>query len=597
MLISFSLIKAFKIPLLVLSGIIVYLILNIFKLNSLSLPLIIVTILLGSYQLVVDSYQEIQRKQFALDYVAMLAISVAFITGDYLVASIIALMLSSGRTLEEYGINSAKSNLTKLADRIPSLVTLWQNNQPAEKAHIENIKIGQEIVIRRGEVIPLDGILKSRTGLADESSLTGEPYTSEKIKGDLLRSGTVNVGDPMVLEVTKTELNSTYHKIIEMVKQAQQEKAPLIRLANRYSTIFTILTIFIATFAWFYSHNIVTVLAVLVVATPCPLILATPIALLGGVNASAKKSIIVKRLSSLEALSKVKAIIFDKTGTITLGLPIVTKLEILDKNYSQKKVLEIAQAIERNSLHPLAKAVVDFATQNKTPKLPAEDIKEEVGKGISGKVSGTVYHLSKLPLDTGMAIALFKDQKQLANFYFEDQIKEDSQAVIKNLLSQGYEIFIYTGDKLGAAEKVIEQLDSRICLQANCTPQDKQIGIRKLQQENKAIAMIGDGINDAPALALADAGLVFSHEEQTAASEAADIVFLGGNFQLVSDIINISKQTVGIAIQSILAGIGVSVIAMVFASFGLIPPIYGAILQEGIDVAVIINALRASRIN
>ncbi len=595
-MISHNLLNTFKVPLIVLAGIIVYLVLSLLKLNTPALFLIIGVVVLGSYQLFVETFQALLKKQFALDYIAILAIVVAFITQEYLVAAIIALMISSGRTLEEYGINSAKKNLTKLADRIPDQVVLWVDNQPGEKEKIENIKVGQEIFIRKGEVIPLDGILKSTGGLTDESTLTGEPYTIEKITGDILRSGTVNIGETVVLEVTRAEKDSTYTKIIQMVQQAQQEKAPLIRLADRYSTIFTLITLAIAAFAYFYSHSIFSVLAVLVVATPCPLILATPIALLGGVNASAKKRIIVKRLSSLEALSKVKAIIFDKTGTITLGIPKVVNLEILDRKYSAQKILEIAQAIERNSLHPLAKAIVRYAHDQAAPIVHALNVKEEIGKGISGEVSGEKYLLGKLPTETGMAIALSLGNKQIATFYLEDQIKEDSQKVIKDLINQGFEIFIYTGDKVGAAEKVVEQLDKRICIQANCTPEDKSLGIKKLQSEKKAIAMIGDGINDAPALALADAGLVFSHEEQTAASEAADIVFLGGNFQLVSDIISISKKTVGIAIQSILAGIGISVIAMCLAAVGLIPPIFGAILQEAIDVAVIINALRASRI-
>lgn len=592
-----QIIKSFKIPLIVLLGIIIYLFLKTLNLVSFQFILILVVIALGSYQLIWESYQKLRRKQYALDYIAILAVIVSFITQEYLVGAIIALMLTTGRTLEEYGINSAKRNLTKLASRIPNEVILWENNQPGRKEKIVKIKVGQEIFIRKGEVIPLDGILKTKTGLTDESTLTGEPYTIDKISGDILRSGTVNIGESMILKVTRAEKDTTYSKIIRMVQQAQEEKAPMIRLADRYSAIFTILTLIISAFAYLYAHTIDNVLAVLVVATPCPLILATPIALLGGVNASAKKRIIVKRLSSLEALSKVRVIVFDKTGTITLGIPKVINLEILDKQYQKGKILSIAQAIERNSLHPLAKAMVEFASKNNAQIISALDVKEVVGKGIQGKIDNKQYLFSKLPNEVGMAIAMYQNRHQIARFYFEDQIKDDSKKVIKNLLKLGYELLIYTGDKKGTAELVVEKLDPRIHVEAELSPQDKQEGIRKLKKQRKSIAMIGDGINDAPALALADAGLVFSHEEQTAASEAADIVFLGGNFEQVSDIISISKKTVGIAIQSILAGIGISVVAMIFASVGLIPPLIGAVLQEGIDLAVIINALRARKID
>lgn len=424
---NITLFKSFKIPLIVLIGIIAYLTLGVLQLNFAALVLIFGTVFLGTYQLLVESYQAIIKKQFALDYIAILAIIVAFLTQEYLVAAIIALMLSTGRTLEEYGINSAKKNLTKLADRIPDEVVLWEDNQPGRKEKIENIKIGQKIFIRKGEVIPLDGVLRNNAGLTDESTLTGEPYTIEKIEGDILRSGTVNIGEALVLEVTKKEKDSTYSKIIKMVQEAQEEKAPLIRLADRYSTIFTLVTLAIATFAYFYSYSIEYVLAVLVVATPCPLILATPIALLGGVNASAKKRIIVKRLSSLEALSKVKAIIFDKTGTITLGIPQVVKLEILDKKYNRQKILGIAQAIERNSLHPLAKAIIGFAHQNHAPIIRADNVSEEIGQGIQGWLDGKKYLLQKLPTNTGMAISVSHGNQRIATFYFEDQIKEDSQ--------------------------------------------------------------------------------------------------------------------------------------------------------------------------
>lgn len=584
----------FKIPLFVLLGIIIYLFLSFLKLILPSIIVALVVTTLGSYKLFKESFISMLKKRFALDYVAILAIAVSLATGEYLVAAIIALMISSGRTLEEYGASAAKNSLTKLIDRIPSAVSVWKNGEVIKKENISRVKIGEEILIRKGEVIGLDGILVSQTGLTDESSLTGEPYAIDKIKGDQIRSGTINIGNAIVLKVTKAASDSTYRKIIDMVKRAQGEKAPLVRLADRYSVIFTFLTLGIAGFAYILTREINSVLAVLVIATPCPLILATPIALLGGINAAAKKRIIIKKLSNIEVLSRIKAVIFDKTGTITLGKPRISSFEKLTQNYEEKNLLAISEALERNSLHPLAKAIVGFAKDKKSPICHAENVKEIIGSGIEGQVNNKKYSLSKLK-EEGMAIGIYEDKKLLAIFRFEDEIKKESKTILSYLKNLGLELFIFTGDKKTNAEKVAQEIGGNITVRAECSPEDKKEGIENLRDEGKTTAMIGDGINDAPALAFADVGMVFANDEQTAASEAADIVFLGGDFSMVLDSFKIAKKTIGIALQSIQWGIGLSIIGMIFASFGLIPPIVGAFLQEAIDVAVILNALRASR--
>lgn len=586
--------RHFRIPLLVLLGIIIYLVLSFAKLTTLSIIVALLITAVGSYKLLRDTLKSIFKKQLALDYVAILAIAVSIATGEYIVALIIALMISSGRTLEEYGVSQAKNSLTKLIDRIPNSVSVWNNGEVVRKEIISKVKIGEEILIRRGEVIGLDGILVSETGTTDESSLTGEPYPVDKIKGDAIRSGTINTGSPLVLRVTKEAADSTYRKIIDMVKRAQGEKAPLVRLADRYSVLFTFLTLIIAGFAYIFSRDINSVLAVLVIATPCPLILATPIALLGGINAAAKRRIIIKKLSNIEVLSRIKAVIFDKTGTITLGKPRVASFEILTKNYEEKNLLAISEALERNSLHPLAKTIVSFAKDKKSPVFHAEKVKEIIGSGIEGLINNKKYSLTKLK-EEGMAIGIWEEKTLLAVFRFEDEIKKESKTILSSLKNLGLELFIFTGDKQANADKVAKEIGGGITVKAECSPEDKKEGIETLKRNGKMTAMIGDGINDAPALAFADVGMVFANDEQTAASEAADIVFLGGDFSLVLESFKIAKRTIGIALGSIKWGIGLSVIGMVFASFGLIPPIVGAFLQEAIDVAVILNALRASR--
>lgn len=587
---------AFLIPLIVVGGILFYGIFYLLHFTLLADVIVLSVILLGSYDMIKETIISLTKRQFGLDYIAILAIVVAVFTGEFLVAAILALMVSTGRTLEDYGVSQAKKSLTALVDRIPTDVTLWKHDKPDGKEQLGKVTVGTEIFIFKGQVIGLDGILISENAQTDESSLTGEPYFIDKVRGDIIRSGTINIGQPMVIKVTKAEKDSTYKKIIDMVKQAEEEKSPFIRLADQYSTVFTITTLGIATFTYIYSNfDLARVLAVLAVATPCPLIIATPIALLGGVNASAKRKIIVKKLAALEVLSRVNTILFDKTGTITLGIPKLAHLLIEDKKYTQTRVLSIANAIERNSLHPLAKAIVSEAKSINAQILAATDIKETVGSGISGLVDGKEYTLAKVKETLGMTIALTYQKKRIALLQFEDEIKEESKETIAHLIKKGLELKILTGDKEEAARRIVQQLGSEVKIHAECSPEDKQKEIQELKKQGKITAMVGDGINDAPALALADVGMAFTNQEQTAASEAADIVFFGGDFSMVLQSLKIAQRTISIAQQSIRWGIGLSVVAMIFASVGFIPPILGAGLQEAIDVAVILNALRASR--
>jgi heavy metal translocating P-type ATPase len=585
----------FKIPLIVLAGIIAYLLLNhFFHLRFAANLIIWCVIIIGSLELIKETINSLLHRKFALDYIAIVAILTGLITQQYLVAAIIVLMLSGGNTLEEYAMVLAKKSLTSLANRIPHEVNIWQNNHISQQAPISSIQIGQLIAVRKGEIIPLDGILESEVAQVDESSLTGEPYTIEKFQSYDLRSGTVNTGELLIMKVSRVDKDSTYRKIIEMVKQAQNEKSPLIRLADKYSVIFTLITFVLALLAYFISYDMTRVLAVLVIATPCPLILATPIALMGGMNVAAQKKIIIKRLASIEILSRVQAIIFDKTGTITLGKPNLTHIEIKKSSYKEAEVLAIAAAIERNSLHPFAKTIVEESKAKNIPHFIATNIQEKIGQGIQGKVEGATYILKSIP-HRSMAVVLQKGSTPVAEFTFEDEVKKDAVTTIQKLQRSGLKLQMFTGDVQERAQHTIDQIGIEMEIHANCSPEDKKIGIEMMHKRGMTVAMIGDGINDAPALALSDVGMVFSNEEQTASSEAADIVFLGGNLKAVTDAMAISQRTMRIATESILIGISLSVVGMVFAAFGFIVPVAGAFAQEAIDVGVILNALRASR--
>jgi len=590
--------SAFRVPIIILVGLIVYIwMFFILREELFSLVLAYGLIGLGSFGLIKETFEELRIKQFALDYIAILAIIVALVTQEYLVGIVIALMLATGRTLEAYGAASAKRTLTALVDRIPHDVVVIKN-----KVHstlpLAHVRVGMKVLVRKGEVVPVDGTLSSKQALIDESSLTGEAYPVDKQHADVLHSGTVNLGESIELIVSHEAKDATYQKIVAMVEKAASEKAPLVRLADKWSVVFTVVTLCIAAIAYMIHRDLESILAVLVVATPCPLILATPIALLGGVNAAATQRIIVKNLASLEVLSRIGHLVFDKTGTITLGKPAVTVFET-NKATDIPHLLAAALAIERNSLHPLAKAIVRYASDRNAKRLTTSHISEVIGKGISGKVSGVPYRLEKLS-DTHtqgrMAIGIYEDSVLKGTFYFKDELKTESLETLAALIRDNLSLTLLTGDKKTVADALVKELTVPMSVVAEQEPEQKAAYIRLLQQSSSgAVAMVRDGINDAGALATADVGMVFSNEEQTAASEAADIVFLNGTLSQVASALDIAKRTIRIATQSIVWGIGLSVGCMILAAMGYIPPIIGAGIQEAIDVAVILNALRAAR--
>jgi heavy metal translocating P-type ATPase len=592
----------FRTPLLMVGSLLAYGALRFFlhvflpQQEMLADGLLLLAIFVGSFDLLRETFRSLVAGHFALDYIALLAIATAVVSHQYVVATVIALMLSGGNALEYYGRALATGSLTALADRIPHHVQLLGVKDELTTTSIALVKPGQEILVRKGEVVPLDGELLSKEAVIDEASLTGEPFPMEKLLGDFLRSGVVNIGDALTLRVTKADKDSTYRKILRMVEKAQAEKSPLIRLADQYSGIFTLVTLALCALAYAMSHDVARVLAVLVVATPCPLILATPIALMGGMNAAAKKRIVIKHLASIEVLSRVDALIFDKTGTITFGKPKLEKIKVLDRKYDAKKVVGIASGLERSSIHPFAKTMVAYAHAHQLPMLKMTHVKEEIGKGISGVYDGVTYQLFQSSDQETMVVGLRKSgtKTPIAFFHFVDEMKKDSVEVLRALRARNLTLSIFTGDQEKRAQQLVDAIGLPIALRANCTPEQKRDGIQALRKSGHITAMVGDGINDAPALALSDVGIAFSNEEHTATSEAADIVLLGHDLGLVDDAISIAQHTLAVAKQSIFVGIGLSMIGMLFAAFGYIPPVVGAGLQEVIDVSVILNALRAT---
>jgi heavy metal translocating P-type ATPase len=563
--------------------------------NNFSELVLLFGIAIGSWQLLSDTYKSLRNLSFALDYIAILAITTGLLTHNYLVAGVIVLMMSGGNALEAFAQAQAKKSLTALKNRIPNHVTVVKANHQTSLEPIEKISIGSEIIVRKGEVVPLDGTLQSATGNFDESSLTGEPFPITKQLGEMVHSGTVNTGDVVTIKTSVVIADSTYHRIITLVKEAESARSPFIQLADKLSGGFTLLTILLAGIAYFISGDISRVLAVLVIATPCPLILATPIALIGGMSAAAQQRIIFKRLASLEILARAKQVVFDKTGTITIGQPTLESITLINKNLTEKTVLGLAAGLEKNSLHPYAKAIVAAAESKKIIVQQFTQISEKIGSGIQGMLKQDTFLLSGNAKYSDSQVVLSKNDQPIAVFSFKDELKPTSIEGISAIQKMDLTLSIYTGDTISRAQELLKKLPHNLQLQADLSPEQKLAGIRKLQADGDVVAMVGDGINDAPALAAADVGLVFSHQEQTAASETADVVLLNGHFDGVLKALQISHHTMMIAKQSMYVGVGLSLIGMLFALGGYLPPVAGALTQEVIDVAVILNALRAAK--
>lgn len=558
--------------------------------------LLLAGIVLGSYALVGHIVSSLMKRRFVLDYIAIAAIVTAVALTQWLVAAVIALMLATGEELERYGENRAKKALSGLLSRIPHQVTIRQDSITTSRIPLDAVEHGMILLIKKGEMIPVDGFLQEGSAVIDEATVTGEAVPVSRSAGGLLRAGTVNVGDSLVMQARGAFQSSSYARLIQMVAESQEHKAPLVRLADQYSTIFTLLTLFLCLFTLYFTGDWSRVLAVLVLATPCPLIIAAPIAFIGGINAAAQRRIIAKHPASLEVLARATDLVVDKTGTVTLGHPRLEQTEVLRTFLPAKVGLRIAASLEQYSLHPFAKAILEAHGTDEMLLTPTE-IHEEIGVGIEGTFGESRYRVQKTPQDR-MAVDLCRVEGTTAlpllRFHFHDEIKNDSKHTLQHLLKHKLRFHMLTGDKGAEATVIGAELGVPLEILAEATPAMKQNYIRKLRDKKTAVAMVGDGINDAPALAEADVSLAFSPEEQTAATDAADIVLLGSGMDMLTGAYHIARRTVRIAKQAMIWGISLSLIGMGCAAFGYIPPLVGSLIQEAIDVTVILYALRAS---
>jgi heavy metal translocating P-type ATPase len=567
------------------------------------------TVAAGLVPLAVSVARALVRREPGVDVIALLAMAGALALGEVLAGAVIAVMLASGRLLETYAGGRARRELRALLERAPRVVHRYQDGGLVSPP-LEEVRPGDRLLVKPGEVVPVDGLVQGPSAVLDESALTGEAEPVERRGGDQVRSGVVNAGSPFDLRATTTAATSTYAGILRLVEQAQASKAPFVRLADRYALAFVPLTLAVAGVAWLVSGEAVRALAVLVVATPCPLILAAPVAIVAGISRAARRGIVVKSGGALERLAAGRVLLFDKTGTLTAGTPEVA--EVQTHAGDGDELLGLAASLDQVSQHVLAGAIVRAAAERHLPLVFPAEVEEEPGRGMRGRVGDRCVAVGRatwategrpLPpwarrlrrrgaLEGFSTVFVALDGVLAGALAVHDPIRPDTPRTLRELRRAGLRrIVLVTGDHpdvaetVGAAVGVDEVLAER-------SPAEK-VEAARLERSGGPTIMVGDGINDAPALAAADVGVAMGARGATASSEAADVVLVVDRLDRLAEAIRVARRSRRIALQSVLAGMGLSLAAMMGAAAGLLAPVAGAVLQEAIDVAVIVNALRA----
>lgn len=553
------------------------------------------------------------RRSAGVDVIAILAIVGALVLGEYLAGSVIGLMLATGRALEEYAANRAERDLSSLLRRAPRTAHRLRNGA-VETVPVEDVAVGDTLIVKEGDVLPVDGVVSAGPASLDEAALTGESRLVERQVGDQVRSGTANAGSPFHMRASTNAADSTYAGIIRMVREARASKAPLVRLADRYAQFFVPLTLAVAGAAWAISGDPDRALAVLVVATPCPLLLAAPVAIVSGVSRAARRGIVVKGGGAIETLARGQTLFLDKTGTLTLGAPRLQRIALSRREGDATELLRLAASLDQLSSHVLANALVRAARDRGLILTLPEKVTEKAGFGVDGLVNGLAVRLGnfvwvcgstgpsseqlqfrrRVMRDEGSIIFVAVGGDLAGAFVFDDPIRPDAPRVLRLLKHRGIqESVMLTGDHVAVAESVGAAIGVDRVM-ADLTPEEKVNAVRQSRTERVTL-MVGDGINDAPALAAADVGIAMGSRGATSSSEAADVVLVVDRLDRLVEAVEIARRARSIAVQSICVGMGLSFVAMGAATLGLLSPVVGALVQEGIDAAAILNALRALR--
>ncbi len=565
-----------------------------------------VTLLIGGTPVAIETVRGMLRGRFASDIVALLAILAALYMNEGFSGLVIVLMQSGGEALERYSLRRASSAFDELLARAPRRATRKRDGN-LEEIPAEGVHVGDLLLVRPGELIPVDGTLASESALINESAVTGEPLAGTKAAGSKLLSGSLNAGDAFEFRADRPSGESQYARIVQLVRQAQEQKPPLQRLADRYAVWFTPLTLFMCGLGWWITGESRTILSVLVVATPCPLILAVPVAVIGGINRAARAGIIVKGGAAIEQVGHARAIVFDKTGTLTFGAPVVDRVIAFD-GFSEQDVLRHAGGLEQLSTHLLGQTLTTEARSRLGHVSMPEGFREIAGRGVEGTLDGQLVRVGSARFlresigadvrkpegaEPGMAAFVAVGDRAAGVVTFKDRMRPGVPELIRDLHAMGVaRTVMLTGDHDDHALAIGREagLDA---IEANLLPEDKVTRLQAIRKEYDPIVMVGDGINDAPALAAATVGIAMGAKGTGISAEAADIVLLVDDVGKVGETVAISRRMRSIALQSIYAGLGLSLACMVVAAFGYIEPPYGALIQEAIDVAVILNALRA----
>ena len=546
---------------------------------------------------------DLRAGNHGIDLLAVTAIASTVAVGEYWAALVVCLMLSGGEALEDYAAGRARRELTGLLQNAPRTAhRLGPDGRPTD-VPVDEVLVGDRLLVRPFEVVPVDGVLESDDATLDESSLTGESLPVEHARGDALLSGALNGGDAIELRATAAAADSQYQRIIALVREAQDSKAPFVRLADRVAVPFTLFAFVLAVAAWLVSGDPVRIAEVLVVATPCPLIIAAPVAFMAGMSRSARAGIIVKSSGTLEQLARARTAAFDKTGTLTHGQPQVTRVDA--DGLDPEDLLLLAAAVEQYSSHPLAEAVVERARGTGRTVPSAVDVVETTAHGVRGTVDGRVVVVGKagwVAQATGAApattngdtrIHVSVDGRLAGSITLADELRTETAATMAALHRAGIRTtMMLTGDGTQVARRIAAEagIDD---VRAELLPQDKVDAVRSAPL--RPVMMVGDGVNDAPVLAVADVGIAMGARGASAASESADVVITVDDLSRAPRAVQIGRRTLRVAWQSIGMGVGLSVALMLVAATGSLPALAGAWLQEAVDLTTILWALLAVR--
>ena len=567
---------------------------------------LLATLALGGLPLLYDLLRKLLKRDFGSDLLGGISIITSILLGEYLAGSIIVLMLSGGEALESYALRSASSVLAALAKRMPSIAHRKLAAEMLDVALAE-IAVGDTLMIYPHEICPVDGVVIEGHGVMDESYLTGEPFQITKTSGSTVISGAINGESALTIRTTKRAADSRYAKIMEVMRESEAKRPQLRRLGDQLGAIYTPVALTVALLAWVISGEPIRFLAVLVIATPCPLLLAIPIAIIGSISLCARRAIVVKSPVVLEQIAGCRTAIFDKTGTLTYGEPKLTE-QLIAPGFAQREVLTLVASLERYSKHPLARAILAAAKEDALQLPEATEVSEQPGQGLRGTVSGHQLQITsrgKLaaqrlagadqlpPVAGGLECVVAVDQRYAAALRFRDAPRAESRSFVSHLGPKHHfaRVMIVSGDRESEVRYLAEQVGITE-IYAQKSPEDKLTIVRKETSAAKTL-YVGDGINDAPAMMAATVGMAIGQNSDVTA-EAAGVVVMDNSLKKVDEFMHISRRMRFIALQSAVGGMALSVIGMGFAATGHLSPVSGAITQEVIDVLAVLNALRAA---